>query len=273
MDQSDSKTALSDGWTEWPVGASSFSNLPIGDLTLLLEHPYFELTAVNGFADRTSAKFLPESIQLQNTQIDVKLARICNTAASHISIPKPLTGLRWAVLSDCDSKLKVLASKKKMSYLSADWYAESFREHYVDKQLLREPSIERHASLSARRTDKKSVTVQECMELYSKEERMDLKESNLWCCSKCKKHVKPITKLSLWDLPPILILHMKRFQYSRWWRDKLDIFVDFPLTGLDVANFQKNPKAHTEPYDLIAVSNHYGGLGIIRTLVNLYQLA
>lgn len=64
-------------------------------------------------------------------------------------------------------------------------------------------------------------------------------------------------------LPKVLIIHLKRFSYSRVYRDKLDILVDFPLTNLDMGEYVKNNpnKSETMLYDLIAVANHYGGLG------------
>ena len=55
---------------------------------------------------------------------------------------------------------------------------------------------------------------------------------------------------------------MKRFSYSRVYRDKLDILVDFPLQSLDMGEYLlNNPNNDSKIYDLIAVANHYGGLG------------
>jgi ubiquitin carboxyl-terminal hydrolase 4/11/15 len=65
----------------------------------------------------------------------------------------------------------------------------------------------------------------------------------------------------LWNLPKVLIIHLKRFSYSRFWRDKLDTLVDFPLNGLDMNEVIKGPKKEGQLYDLVAVANHYGGLG------------
>ena len=43
-------------------------------------------------------------------------------------------------------------------------------------------------------------------------------------------------KLDLWDLPEILVIHLKRFSYSHRFRDKIDALVEFPLEGLDLSN-------------------------------------
>lgn len=60
----------------------------------------------------------------------------------------------------------------------------------------------------------------------------------------------------------MLVVHLKRFSYSRHYRDKLDTHVDFPLTDLDLTEYLINKNVTTETkYDLIAVSNHYGSLG------------
>ena len=62
-----------------------------------------------------------------------------------------------------------------------------------------------------------------------------------------------------------MIIHLKRFSYSRFWRDKLDTLVDFPLDALDMSSFvinsSKEAAQGNKVYDLIAVANHYGGLG------------
>ena len=60
----------------------------------------------------------------------------------------------------------------------------------------------------------------------------------------------------------MLIIHLKRFSYSRVYRDKLDTLVDFPINNLDMAEYLlNNPENESHVYDLIAVANHYGGLG------------
>ena len=62
-------------------------------------------------------------------------------------------------------------------------------------------------------------------------------------------------------LPNMLVISLKRFSYNRYWRDKLDTHVDFPITGLDMGPYIINKSHGKAIYDLIAVSNHYGGMG------------
>jgi len=55
---------------------------------------------------------------------------------------------------------------------------------------------------------------------------------------------------------------MKRFSYkNRYWREKLETFVNYPIKGLDMSQYVKGPNAAECIYDLYAVSNHYGSLG------------
>ena len=67
-------------------------------------------------------------------------------------------------------------------------------------------------------------------------------------------------KLDIWSLPDILIIHLKRFSPFR----KLNTFVDFPLTGLDMSKFLKSEgsaQGCSNVYDLFAVSQHMGAMG------------
>lgn len=58
-------------------------------------------------------------------------------------------------------------------------------------------------------------------------------------------------------------MHLKRFSFTRHWREKLDIVIDFPTTGLDMSPFLKGapPEGKAPVYDLYGVSNHFGGMG------------
>jgi ubiquitin C-terminal hydrolase len=62
-------------------------------------------------------------------------------------------------------------------------------------------------------------------------------------------------------LPDILVVHLKRFSYSRYLKNKLDTFVNFPIRNLDLSKYVKSKDGRSHMYELYAISNHYGGLG------------
>ena len=69
-------------------------------------------------------------------------------------------------------------------------------------------------------------------------------------------------KVDLWLLPKVLIVQLKRFNYTLDCRNKIDLLIDCPLRELDLSEFVLNPDEKPKAkYDLIAVSNHMGGLG------------
>uniref|UniRef100_A0A3B5B4R6 ubiquitinyl hydrolase 1 n=1 Tax=Stegastes partitus TaxID=144197 RepID=A0A3B5B4R6_9TELE len=133
-----------------------------------------------------------------------------------------------------------------------------------------------------------SCTLDECFQLYTKEEQ--LAPDDAWKCPHCKQLQQGMVKMSLWTLPDILILHLKRFRQVGERRNKLSTLVRFPLTGLDMAphvvkrsqsmrNVNMGPSQpswkqpsgqhhqsadmilpHDYLYDLYAVCNHHGGM-------------
>ncbi|THC95400.1 hypothetical protein EYZ11_005124 [Aspergillus tanneri] len=107
---------------------------------------------------------------------------------------------------------------------------------------------------------KKGLTLDECLDEFNKEEI--LSENDAWYCPRCKEHRRASKKFELWKTPDILVMHLKRFSASRGFRDKLDVFVDFPVEGLDMTGRVEAPEeGKSLVYDLFAVDNHYGGLG------------
>jgi len=97
-----------------------------------------------------------------------------------------------------------------------------------------------------------------CIEAFTLEEILG--ENDPWYCSKCAKFQQAGKKFDVWKLPDVLIIHLKRFSYTKIWRDKIGTLVDFPLEGLDLKDFVVNPNEKTV-FDLYAVSNHMGNMG------------
>jgi len=109
---------------------------------------------------------------------------------------------------------------------------------------------------------KSTLTVLDCIEKFCQKEQLE--ETEMWYCNRCKEHVRAWKQFHLYRAPPILIIHLKRFQYSASThrRDKIGAFVDFPLVGLDLTQHFMQWRDDSKPiYDCYAVSNHYGGLG------------
>ena len=75
-------------------------------------------------------------------------------------------------------------------------------------------------------------------------------------CGKCKQHVEATKSMELWSVPDVLVLHLKRFSYSRWARDKIETDVHFPLDGLDVSPYVKGPikEEGVAIFDCVAVN-------------------
>ena len=114
----------------------------------------------------------------------------------------------------------------------------------------------------------KKTPLSACMEHFIKEE--PLGEDDMWYCGKCKKHVPAKCSMNIWRAPPILILHLKRFSYSRSWRDKIDVKIGYPLEDFDISPFiaedalfvdEDSDLPKSTVYDLYAVVNHYGSMG------------
>lgn len=87
-----------------------------------------------------------------------------------------------------------------------------------------------------------------------------------WKCPRCKEYRDAAKKIDIWRLPPLLIIHLKRFKYHGLWRDKITTHVDFPIENLNldryVASSGVSPRTATTTnnYQLYAVSNHSGTL-------------
>ncbi|CAG9937843.1 unnamed protein product, partial [Clonostachys rosea f. rosea IK726] len=130
---------------------------------------------------------------------------------------------------------------------------------YVDPETLNDPALK----ISQRRRNNRrsrGITLEECLDEFERAEV--LSEQDMWYCPRCKEHRRASKKFDLWKTPDILVAHLKRFSSSGYRRDKLDVLVDFPIDGLDLTSrVIEQTDGQNEIYDLIAVDDHYGGLG------------
>ncbi|XP_053128809.1 ubiquitin carboxyl-terminal hydrolase 3 isoform X4 [Hemicordylus capensis] len=106
-------------------------------------------------------------------------------------------------------------------------------------------------------------TLRDCLRSFTDLEELD--ETELYMCHKCKKKQKSTKKFWIQKLPKVLCLHLKRFHWTAYLRNKVDTYVEFPLRGLDMKCYLLEPENSVPGsclYDLAAVVVHHGsGVG------------
>ncbi|KAL5971981.1 Ubiquitin carboxyl-terminal hydrolase 8 [Taenia solium] len=102
-----------------------------------------------------------------------------------------------------------------------------------------------------------STDLMKCIEEFFESEA--LSGENLWLCPQCKIPCEAVKTFGIWRLPEYLIIHLKRFR-SYITCEKIDSYVYFPLTGLNLSDFTKNIAVSDCIYDLYGVINHHGSV-------------
>lgn len=100
-----------------------------------------------------------------------------------------------------------------------------------------DPSASASKVHGARKSD---LTLWDCLDEFTRSEQLGA--DDLWHCPHCKDFRQATKKFDLWKVPDILVVHLKRFSAARYSRDKIDDFVDFPITGLDLSDYVLGPK-------------------------------
>lgn len=106
-----------------------------------------------------------------------------------------------------------------------------------------------------------NITLRHCLEALTNPEKLD--EDNKWLCEKCKQHTRANFRLSIKELPPILIVHFKRFKKtSHGSHTKITEAVDFPIEDLTMGDLTTDPTLPQSQcsYSLFGVVNHSGSV-------------
>lgn len=109
------------------------------------------------------------------------------------------------------------------------------------------------------------VTLHDCLSAFFSAD--ELKGDNMYSCEKCKKLRNGVKLCKVVNLPEILCIHLKRFKHEMYFSAKINNFISFPLTGLDmkpfvVKDFNKlDPSHRCTTYDLVAIITHHGSVG------------
>ncbi|KAG7276244.1 hypothetical protein CRUP_018626, partial [Coryphaenoides rupestris] len=108
-----------------------------------------------------------------------------------------------------------------------------------------------------------TCTLSDCLRSFTDLEELD--DAELYMCLKCIKRQKSTKKFWIQKLPKVLCLHLKRFHWTAFLRNKVDTYVEFPLRSLDMRDFLLEPEKSLPGsclYDLVAVVVHHGsGVG------------
>ncbi|RHZ23207.1 hypothetical protein DYB37_001619 [Aphanomyces astaci] len=181
-----------------------------------------------------------------------------------------LSGCRGGlVISHPDALLQVCGRET----IAIDWDIQTMAEDYDATEASK---VQVHASFEKQAKVQAAVlSLQSCLKDFTASEPLD--EAY---CSRCKALTPAAKKMDLWRVPPLLVIQLKRFQYTATSRKKLRHLVQFPLKGLDLTEFlvRSSPDSGLQNwqflggklapdqvpaavYDLYAVVNHIGVLG------------
>jgi hypothetical protein len=157
----------------------------------------------------------------------------------------------------CDST--EINSKLNYITLSVDW-PELIFEELFDREI--ENKIEIDSSCYFSKKENQIISLDDCFKLFLEKEYLGVGDE--WYCPKCKSFQKATKQFDIFRIPEILVVHLKRFQYNKFWREKIDCIVEYPIHSLDLRNYlhENSPDLKEDcTYDLFAISSHSGGLG------------
>lgn len=104
------------------------------------------------------------------------------------------------------------------------------------------------------------TSLTEALKAYLEEETLTADER--WHCEKCKVKVDARKKIDLWKLPPILVLHLKRFAFDsrsgRFRKITSNLKTD---DSLDLGSFCSSKQRFGTQYQVWCVANHSGPYG------------
>jgi len=114
-------------------------------------------------------------------------------------------------------------------FLTADFHITEMKTNFdmskVNEEVVHE-SIAKDDELS-----NSTITMDACLKSFSKKEEVDE-----GFCSKCKAFHKVTKVMELWRLPPIMVVHLKRFQHTITSRRKLRNLVKFSMEEQDFSS-------------------------------------
>ncbi|KAL3110651.1 hypothetical protein niasHT_017529 [Heterodera trifolii] len=106
-------------------------------------------------------------------------------------------------------------------------------------------------------TNTDCLTLKNCLEAHFSSASLEDK----WDCPKCKSKQPATRSTKIWEVPKVLIVHLKRFSLNDGRYVKNDVEVTFDVAELDLAPFlhEKSPH-HNAAFSLYGITHHSGRL-------------
>lgn len=103
--------------------------------------------------------------------------------------------------------------------------------------------------------DNINITLNECIDNYTKMEELTNENENQYYCKSCNKLTNAKQIINFWNTPERFIIHFKRFKNNL---TKNNNFIDFPLNDLSLSNNISSYVKNDISYDLYGVIRHLG---------------
>ncbi|XP_074568079.1 ubiquitin carboxyl-terminal hydrolase 5 isoform X2 [Curcuma longa] len=187
----------------------------------------------------------------QNNQQRCNTESTCNMHLQYID-----ENDAWVDLS-LEDKLFTLPRPSTSLILFINWSRNDMKK-YDTYHFENHPEVFKYTP-APKRSRNEPLSLYTCLDAFLREE--PLVPEDMWYCPSCKEQRQASKKLDLWRLPEVLVIHLKRFSFSRSTKHKLETFVNFPIHDLDLTNYVAHKKgSQPQIYELYALSNHYGSM-------------
>ncbi|CAG5125435.1 unnamed protein product, partial [Candidula unifasciata] len=193
--------------------------------------------------------------------IGVQAAEADREKATPTFFIKPVTmeGVGIKVADRLDDRGDQPLALTNRQILSMDWRNNEKQPFYVLVQSKELEADEANDLNNMTASCSNRPTLHHCLELFTEPEILSPEEA--WYCPSCKKHVEASKQMTIWRLPYILIIQLKRFSFQNFLlRAKVKKHIDFPIRGLDMSGYcvGLRPDEPKPVYDLYGVVNHHG---------------
>jgi ubiquitin C-terminal hydrolase len=174
------------------------------------------------------------------------------------------------ILDPRQDYLKINKDIDKDFILVIEWCSEIIRKDINEnnlKLILTHPSVNKVEDAQSQRKSKGStISIDDCLNLFTEKE--ELNEENGIKCSNCKHVTSFYKKYQIQKLPPYLIIVLKRFKYTRMYKNKIESMINFPIRDLDLSLYKDNKDcsklkenfSDANVYDLNSIIYHSGSL-------------